>query len=323
MDRQHYQVGDLIHGGHRVLAIHTTELAMVYICKQDLSGGKPVFKAIKTFRLSSDVSHALFERELVNWVSIPRHPNIVQAKDADTIKKLLFLEFVPGPNLRNVAWKCPAHPRHFLQWSSQIAKALRFLHKDHHFIHRDIRPTNILIDTAHELTAKISDLGIGKPYDAAAAEHTIIGAFAYMAPEVYDGRTDYRSDIFSFGATLYFLLTGSYAAKLSTQSMDQVISPSELVPAIPESVSAWVLKCLEKDQDRRYQTMDEVIEASKNFREWPIDSMPFEQCPLHAYSYYSASSKFRCPFCVYIKNFQKREEELKRFLKKKSTSLEK
>jgi serine/threonine protein kinase len=320
MAREHYNVGDLIQGNHRVLAVHTTELAMVYICKQDLPGGKPAFKALKTFRLSRDVSQALFERELVNWVSVPKHPNIVQAKDADTVNKLLFLEFVPGPSLRKVAWKCPTHPRHFLRWANQIGEALRFLHQDHQFLHRDIRPANVLIDTAHELTAKLSDLGIGKPFDPAASQHTIIGAFAYMAPEVYDGHTDYRSDIFSFGATAYFLLTGDYAAKLSTRSLGHVTSPSELVPAIPESVSAWVLKCLNRDEDRRYQTMDEVLAEAKSFREWPVDSMPFEQCPLHAYSYHSSSSKFRCPFCVYTKNFQKQEEDLMRAMKKKDSS---
>jgi len=315
MKPQRYRVGDVIRGDHRVLAVYETELGVVYVCRQDLPGGKHVYKALKTFRLATEVARALFERELANWVRLPPHPNIVQAKDADTVNHFLVLEFVPGPNLREVAWNAPIHPRHFFRWAAQVAGALRFLH-DNHFLHRDLRPANVLVDAEHGLTAKISDLGIGKPFDPSAASHTVIGTFTYMAPEVYEGRTDYRSDIFSFGATLYFLLTGAYAAKLSTRGMGAVTSPSRLVPSIPEEVAACVLRCLAAKPEERYAGMGEVAAELAPLRDWPVDGMPYERCSKHDYSYYSPEKRLACPFCFYAKTFSGQEAELERMLKR-------
>jgi serine/threonine protein kinase len=311
MDRPRYQVGDLIRGDHRVLAVHTSDLAFVYTCRQDLPGGNRTYKVLKTFRFADrEVCRQLFERELVYWTRLPAHPNVVQAKDADTLNQLLVLEFVPGPSLLEVVADSPLYPRHFLRWARQVAEGLRFLHTDNQFLHRDVRPRNILIDASKGLVAKLSDLGIGKPFDPSVASHTAIGVLNFMAPEVFDHRTDYRSDIFSFGGTLYYALTGQNATRRSTRIPSQVAAPSELVPAIPDAVSACVLKCLERAPEDRYQKVEDLLRAVERLEEWPVEDMPFERCGRHDYFFSVRSGRTRCPFCSYDERFRAQEAKL-------------
>ncbi len=294
-----YQVGDVIRGDHLVLAVHEGNFGVVYICRQDLHGGRCLYKAIKTFREGgSPICKGLFERELTYWSSLPAHSNVVQARDADTVNQLLILEYVHGPSLHEIAWRSPVHARRFLQWAREIASGLHFLHVDNHFVHRDLRPANVLIDMDRDLAAKITDLGIGKPFDPSAAVHTVIGTHRYMAPEVHDAHTDYRSDIFSFGATLYFLLAGRYAVRLTTRDPFKITPLSECGLGIPEEVARFVERCLDRDPEARFPSIREVTGALDRLEEWNVDHLPFEWCEGHRYPFYHAPSLTACcPFC--------------------------
>ena len=307
-------IGRLIRGDHRILAVYRGFLGVVYVCRQELPQDTHVYKAIKTFRRSKKlVARGLFARELAYWVALPPHPNVVQAKDADTVNEQLVLEFVPGPTLHSVARRGPVHPRHFLLWAQQIGAGLQFLHANQ-FVHRDLRPANILIDTHRKLTAKISDLGIGKPLDESATTHTVIGTFRYMAPEVHDAQTDYRSDIFSFGATLFFLLTAREAVPLTTTNLEKVHSPARWVPGLPEEVAGVILKCLARNPTDRYQSMTELIEAMSSFSEWPIEPSYYEHCESHEFDFFADRPDATCPFCRYQTDFKRRQEYVARIL---------
>ena len=320
MSPARHKVGDLLRGDHRVVATHRGHFGVVYVCRQQLPGGKALYKAIKTFRSAGDrFGRALFDRELTNWVQLGPHPNVVQAKDADTVRNFLLLEFVPGPNLRDVCARHPIHPRHFLKWAREIAAGLRFLHEENEFVHRDLRPANVLIDTKHRLRAKISDLGIGKPYNPESSTHTVIGTFNFMAPEVHDGKTDYRSDIFSLGASLFHLLTGRYAVKLTTKDLTGVTSPDQYVP-VPRQVVEVILKCLEVEPEKRYQHVDEFLAALEPIEEWKVGESAFEHCAAHDYSHFVTSRRPTCPFCVYDADFRRHEEELELALKRERES---
>ena len=309
-----YNVGDVIRGDHRVITVRKGELSRVYICRQELPGGNFAYKALKTFRFSSDeIGRKLFERELVYWARLPPHTNIVQAKDADTVERLLVLEHVRGPTLRQVASKRPVHPRHFLKWARELADGLSFLHKES-FLHRDLRPTNVMIDAENDLRVKITDLGIGKPFDPQAASHNIIGTFTYMAPEVHLGKTDFRSDIFSFGATLYYLLTGNFAVKLTTANLESVVSPRSLVPTVPEEVAAFVLKCVQREPEARYQSMDEVQNELSALAEWDADAALYNECAEHNFTYYAGGTNPVCPFCLYEASFREQLQKLEQKL---------
>ena len=312
MGQIHYKVGDRIKRRYRVVSTHQGFLGLVYICKRKAAGEKPVYAAIKTFRSDDRIRRDLFEKELANWVRLTPHPNVVQAIDADTKEKLLVLEFVYGPTLKGVASRSPVHSVHLVPWARQIAAGLRFLHVDNRFVHRDLRPANILIDIRNDLRAKISDLGIGKPLNPDATSHTMIGTHAYMAPEVHQGRTDFRSDIFCYGATIYYLLTGRSVARVTTKRMDTVTSPRHFAPDVSETLERLTLKCVERDPDRRYRSMDEVLEALDDVAEWSMRPVPFEHCSRHAYFYFSGSTGRGCPFCRYERDFESREHELER-----------
>ena len=241
----------------------------------------------------------LFERELSFWSGLPPHPNVVQAKDADTVHQFLILEYVYGPNLLQVARNSPVHPTRFLQWAREIAAGLQFLHR-HEFVHRDLRPENVLVDMVHDLIAKVTDLGIGKPFDPKDAEHTVIGTHRYMAPEVHEARTDYRSDIFTFGATLYFLLTGRNAVRLTTSRPLQIRPLADFRLGIPDETSRFVSRCLDRDPGARFASMDEVVAALDPLEEWPVECVPFEKCGAHSYYFFRAPAKpASCPFCVF------------------------
>ncbi len=314
MRHERYKVGDLIRGDHRVLAVHRGHFGRVYICRQDLPGGNAVYKAIKTFRQGNvQISRGLFDRELAYWVQLPHHPNVVQAKDADTVQKFLVLEFVCGPNLRDVADHSPLWPAHFLRWAREIAAGLRFLHVENNFIHRDLRPANILIDIPSKLTAKISDLGIGKPFDPGAAANTVIGTFNYMAPEVFYGKTDFRSDIFSFGATLYYMATGRYAVPRSTSEMRRITPLADFCPGSPDQISDVILRCLDREPDGRYGSIADVVAELARAEEWPT-SLPYRLCETHDYRFYAESITVHCPFCRWAHEFHTLEERLDRLI---------
>ncbi len=306
---RHHQVGEIIRGDHVILAVHEGYLGIVYICKQQLPNGKFIYKAVKTFKdADNEVCRGLFKRELTYWVNLPPHPNVVQAKDADTVNNLLVLEYVYGPPLQEVAHTNPIHPRHFLHWARGIAEGLRFLHIENEFVHRDMRPANVLIDTKKRLTAKISDLGIGKPYNPEVGHHTVIGTYSYMAPEVHRGLTDYRSDIFSYGATLHCLLTGRYAIAQTTKNMRAVLSPSSVVRGVPENLARVVLKCLDREPAQRYANMEEVIEALEPIEEWTVSESLYRRCEEHDYHYFCGNPRPSCPFCLY--EIQQKRDEL-------------
>lgn len=318
MAEKRYGVGDVIRGDHVVLSVHEGFLGIVYLCRQSLPRGKAVYKAIKTFRHRDDaLNRRLFEAELSYWTQLPAHPNVVQARDADTTNMFLVLEFIPGPNLRDVAYRSPVHPRHFLQWARQIAAGLRFLHVENHFLHRDLRPANVLVDTAHGLTAKITDLGIGKPFNPTATSHTVIGTYTYMAPEVHEGRTDYRSDIFSFGALLYYLLTGRDAVKLTTKNLSHVASPHEVVPEAPASLAELIVHCLEPKPERRAHSIVEVAPRLDTMGEWPVNERLYRACWVHDFSYFVDGPGEGCPFCRYEKDLRQSEEWLEQVLRQR------
>jgi serine/threonine protein kinase len=151
-------------------------------------------------------------------------------------------------------------------------------------VHRDLKPSNIMIDASG--TVKVLDFGIAKLIEKAADsegptrtvgapitdEGSIVGTIAYMSPEQAQGLTvDPRSDIFSFGALLYEMLTGhppfSEETKIATLAAILDRDPKPLAPTIPRELDRIVSRCLKKDPARRFQTMADLKVALEELKD--------------------------------------------------------
>ncbi|HUF77445.1 MAG TPA: protein kinase, partial [Thermoanaerobaculia bacterium] len=151
----------------------------------------------------------------------------------------------------------------------QLARALEYAHKKG-ILHRDVKPSNVRV--LDDDRVKILDFGIAK-LSGAETQLTrsgrILGTAGYLSPEQIKGEpVDARSDIFSFGVLAYELLTyvhpfpGTTVSELLRQVVQRAPEPiSSVWPGCPPEVAAAVMRCLEKDPDRRYPSFSEVAEA--------------------------------------------------------------
>jgi formylglycine-generating enzyme required for sulfatase activity/dienelactone hydrolase len=144
----------------------------------------------------------------------------------------------------------------------QIAAGLESAHR-HGIVHRDIKPSNILITS--EGDAKIIDFGLAKLRDATLTAGSVAGTVAYMSPEQASGQTiEHRTDIWSFGAVLYEMITGRRAfagdtpAVISAIVLGKAPHLRDVRSDLPPELDQIVAKCLEKDLSRRYQSAAEA-----------------------------------------------------------------
>ncbi len=202
------------------------------------------------------------------------HPNIISIYDFDAQDGIDFLvmEYVPGQTLSARLERGPLTQDEVLHIGRQIAASVKEAH-DHGIIHRDLKPQNVLLTPKGQV--KVADFGLAKlaspVIDPAATTNVsrdlgLIGTLPYMPPEQLRGKpTDFRSDIYSAGAVLYELATGrrAFPETLGPRLIDSILHE---VPHPPSSLTRWVsaafetivLKCLEKEPERRYQSSAEL-----------------------------------------------------------------
>ena len=204
------------------------------------------------------------------------HPNIVQIYDLGKISDTYFIamEYIFGRDMRRIIPKAdsmgiPFPMVYALKIASSVCEGLFYAHQRCdiygnalNIVHRDVTPENIFV--SFDGTVKVLDFGIAKA--ANQIEQTrageIKGKLSYMSPEQCMGQPlDSRSDIFSLGVVLYEWVTGfklftgdSEVAILKSITEGKIYAPSYFKADIPESVERILMKALEKDRERRYQT---------------------------------------------------------------------
>jgi serine/threonine protein kinase len=209
------------------------------------------------------------------------HPNIVIIYDIGTSDSVdyIAMELVRGRTVEALIPRRGMPLNQTLKIAVQVADALTAAHAAG-VVHRDLKPGNIMVTDAE--VVKVLDFGLAKLTETAHAsqsdetrtqrasvqteEGAILGSVAYMSPEQAEGRdVDARSDIFSFGAILYEMLTGQRAfagaSKMSTLAEVLKSQPkplAELAPGLPGEVERLVMRCLRKNVDRRPQHMTDL-----------------------------------------------------------------
>jgi len=218
------------------------------------------------------------------------HPHTISIFDYGSTENGTFyyvMEYLPGLSLDDIVERYgPMSPARVVTMMEQVCSALTEAHNAG-LIHRDIKPANILAAERGGLLdyAKLLDFGLVKTVDNDASsmkltmEGTVVGSPLFAPPETIEaGELDARSDIYSIGATVFFLATGvpvfdgENPLKVFFAHANQAPrDPRSIRPQIPEDLSELILRCLSKDPQDRYQSAEELrkaFRACQCFGEW-------------------------------------------------------
>jgi eukaryotic-like serine/threonine-protein kinase len=253
--------------------------------------------AIKILATRHEVTPERRERFLqeARAASALNHPNIVALYDIgndignDGGSDFLVMELVRGKTLDQLRGNRGLAVRDAIRYAIPLADALARAHTAG-ILHRDLKPSNIMV--TDDGVPKILDFGLAKlagpdpiaAGDATTTVHggapiseqgTIMGTAAYMSPEQVEGKKlDARSDIFSFGAVLYEIITGrrAFRGDSNASTMAAVLRaepepPSQFAADLPRDLQRIIQRCLRKDPNRRFHTMQDVKAELEDMRE--------------------------------------------------------
>jgi serine/threonine protein kinase len=282
-------------GKYRVLErLGRGGMGAVYLCEHVVMGQQVAVKVLPEVRAENPASVARFYREARAAAAL-NHPNIIRAHDIDQEGKIHFLvmEYVDGVSLHDlVELSGPLPVLRASHYVHQTALGLHVMHQAG-LIHRDVKPSNILVD--RNGTVKILDLGLARFFtdhqDMLTREfddQIIMGTADFLSPE--QGRNshdvDIRADVYSLGATFYFLLAGRapFEGKTVTQKLlcHQLEEPTPLTtlrPDVPAELVALIARMMAKDPNQRYQSAAAIVEGLAPWTRTPIPPPSAEEMP--------------------------------------------
>jgi tetratricopeptide (TPR) repeat protein len=270
-----FRIGQVLSDGHteyKIKEIKKGGFGIVYIVTDHRS--QPY--ALKTFQaqyLWIDEDRERFEREVLTWIKLDRHPNIVNAYWMTKFEAFpcLVLEYVPGGDLGRLLRQEPLPTERVLELASQVCDAMSYAHGKLGIVHRDLKPSNCL--RTSEGSLKVTDFGLARAFgehqerildlsefnpEIRAQYTTAAGTPQYMAPEQFSaaGQLDTRTDIYAFGIMLYEMLGGDLPPIGIVGGAH--IRNGAKVRSLHKPLVQFILRCVELEPAKRPETFDEV-----------------------------------------------------------------
>jgi len=254
-------------------------MGVVYRARDERLERDVAIKVLPAGRVTEEGARRLHKEALS--LSRLNHPNIETVYDFNSQDGVDFLvtELIPGTTLSERLAAGPLPEKDILRLGAQLAEGLEAAH-DSGLLHRDLKPGNLRITPGGRL--KILDFGLAKEFGSVCgatdlttqdATVQIVGTVAYMAPEQLHGEAaDVRTDIYSAGAVLYEMATGRqpFQAKTSPLLIESILNRSPIEPAavnrrISPALQRVILKAMDRDPDRRYQSARELLVDLRRF----------------------------------------------------------
>ncbi|HEX4379315.1 MAG TPA: serine/threonine-protein kinase, partial [Candidatus Acidoferrum sp.] len=267
-------------------------MGVVYRARDPIINRLVAIKTISATLAADGNQRERFYREAQSAGSL-QHPNIVVIHDMGEQDRTPYIamELIDGESLECLILRRPEMSLSLkLVYATQACRAFDYAHKKG-IVHRDIKPANVML--TKEGVVKVVDFGIARVVETSKTKTgMLIGTFAYMSPEQYDGdHADERSDIWSFGVLLYELLSyqkpflGESPAKLMRSiSEHQQKALTEFLPDCPPQIEDIVARCLKKSPADRFQSMQEVLldlePVCKGLQENAVSEL-VDQCQRH------------------------------------------
>ncbi|RMD77083.1 MAG: serine/threonine protein kinase, partial [Lentisphaerae bacterium] len=269
--------GAVLGNGYKILnKLDESSQSQLYLAYQEAMDRKVVLKVLPPGFVDNSEAFQRFQREIKVAASI-QHPNILAAYGAGEDGGVYFLirQYKPGKTLEELISKGALPEKEVIPRMLKIAEALQYAWEEHHILHRNIKPENILF--ADDGSTMLCDLGIAKPVDKTDMQITqmgfTVGTPEYMSPEQVKGMTDLdcRSDIYSFCIVLYQALTGTVPFSdrspmvVMEKQLNEIPIPAQFRnPNVSTKASELIDKGLRKDRSERFGSWEELITALKS-----------------------------------------------------------
>ena len=264
------QPGDVIGGRYEILLLlGEGGMGAVYKALDREVERTVALKLIRPELASNPSILARFKQELLTAHQVT-HKNVIRIYDLAEAEgvKFITMEFVEGSDLRRILVdKGKLGAEEAIEIIRQVCVALDAAHSAG-IIHRDLKPQNIMRETKSGRIL-VMDFGLARTIEGDGMTQTgaLLGTIEYMSPEQSMGKSlDQRSDIFAVGLIFYELLTGKTPYKADTamasllkRNQERALPAAELDTSIPKGLSDIVSKCLERDLDHRYQSVQEIL----------------------------------------------------------------
>ena len=233
----------------------------------DLTLGRNVAIKVLKPEFSEDLNFVTKFRTEAQSAAGLEHPNIVNIYDVGSERGMhyIVMEYVEGITLKTyIEKKGQLSFKEAVSIAIQVGRGIEAAHNKG-IIHRDIKPQNIIIST--EGKVKVTDFGIARAANSNTISSDVMGSVHYSSPEqARNGFVDGKSDIYSLGIVMYEMVTGrvpfdgdTTVAVAIQHLQEEMVSPSAYAPNLPISMEKIILKCTQKNPDRRYESMTALL----------------------------------------------------------------